>query len=147
MLGGSVLPACGGETRLGIREFTTLANQECASLRSASNDFRKAQDPAFTGDQVTRFVHRVAERLRTLVEHIDALAPPESLEADVDELLDVLGQYADGLDELGGRTDPGQTFQGVLEESTGVVNRLNQLATRATLLVGELGLVDCILPA
>lgn len=144
---GTILPACGGTPRLGLAEFTNLANQECASLKSASNAFRKAQDPAFTGDEVTGFVHRVAERLRRLVEHVDALAPPESLEADVDTLLDVLGQYADGLDELGEKTEPGQTFQGVLEESTEMVTRLNELATRATVLVGEVGLVGCILPS
>jgi len=96
---------------------------------------------------VTRFLGKIADRLRGLVANIDELEPPDAMQSDVDDLLDVLAEYADGLDELGEKTAPGQTFQGVLEESTGKVNALNELATEATVLVGNLGLVSCILPA
>ena len=127
-LSGAVLVSCGGETRLTISEFTDAANQECASLKEASDEFRKAQDPSFEGEQVATFVHGVADRLRALVENLDDLAPPEEMEPDVDELLGVLSDYADGLDELADATGPGQTFQGVLQENTAIVNRLNGLA-------------------
>jgi hypothetical protein len=141
------MAACSGTPRLSIREFTDAANEECAALQQASDDFRKAQDPSFTGDEVADFVHNVADRLRVLVKNLDELAPPETVEADVEELLGVLSDYADGLDELADATGPSQTFQSVLKERTGIVNRLNALAPRATVLVGELGLVSCIVPS
>ncbi|MEX0665855.1 MAG: hypothetical protein WD598_13955 [Acidimicrobiia bacterium] len=147
LVAGFTLASCGGQARLTIAEFTNTANQECASLKDASDEFRKAQDPSFTGEEVATFVHRVADRLRGLVENLDELAPPEEMETDVDELLGVLGDYADGLDELADATGPGQTFQGVLQEQTDIVNRLNGLAPRATVLVSELSLVSCILPS
>ena len=145
--GAFALASCRGAERLSIPEFTESANEECASLRQASDDFRQAQDPSFTGDDVADFVHKVSDRLRELVGNLDALAPPERIEPDVEELLGVLSDYADGLDELAAATGPGQTFQGVLQEQTGIVNRLNELAPRATVLVSELGLVSCILPS
>ena len=145
--GAIVLASCSGAERLSVGNFTEAANEECASLRQASDDFRQAQDPSLTGDDVAEFVHKVAERLRVLVENLDTLVPPETMEADVDELLGVLSDYADGLDELAVATGRGQTFQGVLQEQTGIVNRLNRLAPRATALVAELGLVSCIVPS
>jgi hypothetical protein len=147
LVSGLALGACSGPTRLSIREFTDAANNECSSLQQASDDFRKAQDPSFTGAAVAEFVHNVADRLRVLVGNLDELAPPESMEADVEALLGVLSDYADGLDELADATGPSQTFQGVLQERTGIVNRLNGLAPRATVLVAELGLVSCVLPS
>lgn len=139
--------ACSGAPPLSVGEYTELANRECSSLEDASDAFRKAQDPSFKGEQVSTFVHRVAERLRSLVDNLDALEPPPSMEADAGALVDVLSQYADGLDELGAQTRSGQTFQEVLEERTEEVAALNELASQATLLVGNLSLVDCILPA
>jgi hypothetical protein len=140
-----VLAACSDQVRLGIEEFTNLANEECNALREASDAFRKAQDPTFQGEEVTRHVDQVANRLRELVGNLDELGAPEALDADVQELLEVLEEYADGLEALGEQTGPNQTFQVVLEEHTEEVNRLNELSTRATELVGELGLAACIL--
>jgi ABC-type transporter Mla subunit MlaD len=134
LVGSFILAGCSGTPRLSIREFTDAANEECAALQQASDDFRKAQDPSFTGDEVADFVHNVADRLRVLAKNLE-------------ELLGVLSDYAHGLDELADATGPGQTFQGVLQERTGIVNGLNALAPRATVLVGELGLVSCILPS
>ncbi len=143
----AALGACSSEgPRLSRAGFTAKANEECASLKEASDSFRKAQDPSFKGAEVERWVHRVAERLRELVSNVDELVPPEELESNVELLLAKLGDYADGLDELGAATKPEQSFQSVIEAHPRIVERLNGIAPEVTTLVGELGLVDCILP-
>jgi hypothetical protein len=139
---------CGGSGEpLSQGAFIRKANQECASLQQASNDFHKAQDPAAEGAAVTRFVHRAADRLRALVRHVDALVPPDAMQDDVDRLLSDLGEYADGLDQLADQTKPDQTFAEVIQTSQGLVVSMNTIATRVGTLVGNLGLVACILPA
>jgi len=143
----AVLGACSSGPQLSRAGFIAKANEECASLEEASDAFRKAQDPAFEGAEVRRFVHRVSGRLRELVRHVDALVPPDEMEDDVDRLLADLAGYADGLDELADRTQAGQTFHGVIQASPKLVGRMNDIASRVSALVGDLGLVDCILPS
>jgi hypothetical protein len=142
-----LLASCGGGAPLSISEYTQRADEECASLEEASNAFRKAMNPTVSDSDVRGFVHDVAERLRKLVSNLDELEAPEALEAQSDELLDVLSQYADGLDELADKVKPGQSFQDVQLANPETVGDLNELAVRATELVGELGFVSCILPA
>ena len=127
--------------------FIAKANTECGSLQQASDDFAKAQDPNAAGDDVARYVHGAADRLRALVRHVDALVPPDSMQDNVDRLLSDLAEYADGLDQLADTTQPGQTFSVVIQTNQALVGRMNAAATRAGRLVGDLGLVDCILPS
>jgi hypothetical protein len=142
------LGACSSEgPRLSRAGFVAKANKECTSLKEASDSFGKAQDPSFKGAKVQRFAHRVAERLRELVGNVDALVPPEELEENVDLLLAKLGDYADGLHELADTTKSRQTFQEVIDANPRIVKQLNGIAPDVTTLVGELGLVDCILPS
>jgi len=149
VLGASAaLSACGGDgPPLSRGAFIAKANTECASLRQASDDFAKAQDPNAAGADVARYVHAAADRLRALVRHVDALVPPDSMGDNVDRLLSDLAEYADGLDQLGDATQSGQTFSTVIQANQALVGRMNTTATRVGLLVGDLGLVDCILPS
>ncbi len=146
-LAALLLGACSGGERLTRANFQERANKECEVLRKASDSFAKAQAPTARGDEVTKYLGAGADELRRLVERVDELAPPEEMEDGVDELLEVLGDYADGLDQLAQRADPEQGFQDVLQESPRIVDELNDLAERATTLVAELGLVGCVLPA
>jgi hypothetical protein len=133
--------------RLSRAGFAAQANKECTSLAQASDAFQSAQNPEFEGKQVQRFVHQVSDRFRELVQNIDELVPPEELEESVELLVTDLTAYADGLDELAERTKPGQSFTEVIQTSPKLVTRMNTIATEVTTTVGELGLVDCILPS
>lgn len=144
----AVLAGCSDPgPRLSRAGFTAKANQECTALEKASNSFRLAQDPAFTGEEVQRYVRQVSDRFRELVSNVDELVPPEELESSVDALVADLAAYADGLDELADRTKAGQGFTEVIQNNPGLVGRMNTIASRVTTAVGNLGLVDCILPA
>ncbi|MSO78852.1 MAG: hypothetical protein EXQ79_04515 [Acidimicrobiia bacterium] len=142
-----LLVGCGkAGPRLSVAGFTAKANKECAALGKASDAFRLAQDPAFEGADVRRFVRQVSARFRQLVRNIDELVPPEQLEDSVDALVDDLTKYADGLDTLADRTKAGQGFAEVIQANSPLVRRMNSIATRVTTAVGDLGLVACILP-
>ena len=146
------LAACGGGgasngPTLSRTAFTQKANAECSTLKAASNDLSEAQDPAMTGAQVTKFLHLASGKLRLLVRRVDALTPPDTLSGDVDTLLSLLGQYADGLDKLADRVKAGETFQVALNGNAGLVNTLNGFADRATNLAAKIGLAGCILAA
>jgi hypothetical protein len=69
------------------------------------------------------------------------------MQDDVDRLLSDLAEYADGLDQLADTTEPGQTFNAVIQANPALVGRMNVTATKVGTLVGDLGLVDCILPS
>ncbi len=97
-LAALLLGACSGGERLTRANFQERANKECEVLRKASDSFAKAQAPTARGDEVTKYLGAGADELRRLVERVDELAPPEEMEDGVDELLEVLGDYADGLD-------------------------------------------------
>ncbi len=133
--------------RLSRAGFTAKANQECTALEEASDSFQLAQDPSFEGAEVRRYVHQVSDRFRELVRNIDELVPPEELEESVDLLVEDLSAYADGLDTLADRTKAGQGFTEVIQVNPTLVRRMNEIASRVTTAVGNLGLVDCILPA
>jgi hypothetical protein len=136
--------ACGGsEQRLSSAEYERRANEECATLQEASEALRKAQDPDAVGAEVTEHLGTAADRLRALVDALGELTPPEAIEGDVDDLLDVLGQYADNLDELGEDAGPDQTLQAVLDANTDEVVALNELAQTSSNLVETLGLAGC----
>jgi hypothetical protein len=146
-IGGLVVAACGGgdETRLSRARFDERANQECATLGVASESLRKAQEPGAEGAAVTKHLKAAATKLGVLVDELDDLAPPESIESDVDELVDVLRQYADGLETLGESAEDGQTFRDVLSANSDQVTKLNDLAQRSSNLVQALGLSGCML--
>ena len=147
VLAVALLVGCGtAGPRLSVAGFTAKANKECASLEKASDAFRLAQDPAFEGAEVRRFVHQVSDRFRQIVRNIDELVPPEELEDSVDALVSDLTKYADGLDTLAERTKAGQGFTEDIQANSTLVRRMNSIATRVTTAVGDLGLVDCILP-
>ena len=144
----ALLGACSGAgPRLSRAGFAAKANQECTTLEKASDSFRLAQDPAFEGAEVRGFLHQVSARFRELVRNIDELVPPEELEATVDRLVEDLTAYADGLDTLAARTKAGQGFAAVIQSNSPLVRRMNTIASKVTTAVGDLGLVDCILPA
>jgi len=154
MLGTSsvALAACGGGggssgPTLSRTEFTQKANNDCSTLKAASNDLSDAQDPAMKGAQVTKFLHLASDKLRLLVRRVDTLVPPDSLSGDVDTLLSMLGRYADGLDKLADRVQPGETFQAALNANAALVNKLNGYADHATNLAAKIGLAGCILAA
>lgn len=138
--------ACGGsEERLSSTEYERRANEECATLQEASEALAQAQDPDAVGAEVTEHLGTAADRLRALVDALGELTPPEAIEGDVDDLLDVLGQYADNLDELGEDAGSDQTLQQVLDANTDEVVALNELAQTSSNLVETLGLAGCML--
>ena len=144
-LGASFAGGDDGE-RLTKAEFVARATKHCDKLLDASNDLRKAEAPGATGNRVAKFLHKAADGLGNLVEGFDALDPPKKLEADTEELVDVLDGYAEGLDMLADRVKRGQTFRVALEKNQDLVSRLNGIAERATGLVTRLGLTGCLLP-
>jgi hypothetical protein len=143
-LGASFAGGDDGE-RLTKAEFVARATKHCDKLLDASNDLRQAQAPGATGRRLTNFLHTAADGLGDLVEGFDALHPPKKLEADTEELVDVLDGYAEGLDTLADRVKRGQTFRVVLEKNPDLVSRLIVSAERATGLVTRLGLTGCLL--
>lgn len=146
-IGLGMAPAHGGDgDGLTRQEFTERATKQCEKLLDASNELRKAQAPGATGNRVAKFLHRAADGLGKLVDGFDRLNPPPKLEADTDDLVDVLAGYADGLDTLADRVKRGQTFRVALEKNGDLVARLNGIAERATGLVTRLGLTGCLLP-
>jgi tetratricopeptide (TPR) repeat protein len=141
-----VFAACGGsEERLSTAEYERQANEECATLEEASEALRKAQEPDAVGAEVTKHLGTAADRLRELVDALGELTPPEAIEGEVDDLLDVLEQYADRLDELGESARANQTLQEVLDANTDEVLALNELAQTSSNLVETLGLAGCML--
>jgi len=133
--------------RLTKSEFVERATKQCDRLLDASNELTNAQAPGATGRRVARYLRRAADELGELVEAFDELEPPRRLEADTDELVDVLDGYAEGLDALADRVKRGQTFRVALEKNQDLVTRLNGSAQRATEVVTRLGLTGCLLPA
>ena len=140
---------CGGDAgpRLSRAAFITKASKECHTLKQASDEFRAAQAPSAVGKQVANMLHKVADRLRELVRNVDRLVPPAAIQGEVDTLLGVLADYANGLDTLAYHAGTDQSFQGLLEANVGTVNRLNDLATRAGQVVVHLKLTACVLPS
>lgn len=141
-----VLTACGGsDPPLSRAEFTDRVNAECEALKQASDDFREAQNPDAEGAEVTRFLGRASDRLRDLVDNLEGLVPPDVIADDVDELKGLLGDYADGLEEIGSNVGSRQTLQNALNESSALVERLNRYATEVFDVVARLGLTGCVL--
>lgn len=138
--------AGGDGDRLTRAQYLERAGKQCDKLHDASNELGKAQAPGATGKRVTRYLHKAADRLGDLVDGFDGLTPPQKLEADHDELVDVLEGYAEGLDTLADRVKRGQTMRAALEKNQDLVARLNGIAERSTALVTELGLTRCLLP-
>src|SRR5262245_51175398 len=124
-LGASVAGGDDGE-RLTKAQFVARAEKHCDKLLDASNELRKAQAPGATGTRVTKYLHKAADGLGNLVEGFDSLNPPKSLEADTEELVDVLDGYAEGLDTLADRVKRGQTLRVALEKNQDLVSRLNK---------------------
>jgi hypothetical protein len=140
--------ACGGSPeRLTSRQYRGQASTHCETLKDASNELREAQAPSAVGKTVTRYLHGAADRLRELVDGLRELEPPESFETDADEMVRLLGSYAEGLDDLAARVRPGDTLQVTFEQNQKLVERLNGVAGDVTSLVTRLELTGCILSA
>jgi hypothetical protein len=138
--------ACGGGTdRLTAADYRAEASAQCEQLRDASDELAKAQEPSATGATVTRYLRGAADGLRELVAGLDALEPPASLESETDELVALLGEYAEGLDDLAGSVRGGDTLQATFARNTQLVRRLNGAAAQATSLVTRLELSGCML--
>jgi len=145
-LGALTLAACGGGgERLSRPAFDREANEACVTLQDASESLRRAQEPDAVGADVTEHVASAAGHLRDLVDALGELTPPAAIESDVDDLLDVLEQYADRLEDLGERAGPQQTLQEVLDANSEAVAALNDLAQRSSNIVQKLGLTGCML--
>jgi hypothetical protein len=139
--------ACGGggADPLSASGYRSKASTQCAQLKDASDELAKAQAPGATGATVKRFLHGAAARLRDLVEGLDGLEPPESLRSDADDLVNLLDEYAGGLDELADRVRSGDTLAATFDRNAQLVQRLNGAAAQATTLVTRLQLAGCIL--
>jgi uncharacterized phage infection (PIP) family protein YhgE len=138
--------ACGGDAqRLSATDYRTQASTQCEQLKDASDELAKAQDPSATGATVTRYLQGAADGLRELVDGLDSLEPPASLETDADELVGLLDEYATGLDELAGSVRGDDTLQATFARNTELVRRLNGAAAQATSLVTRLELSGCVL--
>ena len=107
--------ACGDEeNRLSAEDFREQANEICA-------DFNRADDEAaeeFFGDEepsteeiVAFFEDSALPRVRNLLDDLDELAPPESLEEEVDGLLAAARQALAEV-EQGIQQDPEGFFEG-----------------------------------
>jgi hypothetical protein len=141
--------ACGGDdpARLSRSEYTRRANAHCATLEAASAKKRLAQSPSATGATVRRSLHDAADELRKLVAGFDALTPPAALESDANDLVQLLRDYAGGLDRFADDVGAHETLGQASNAHPQQIDRLNGLADRATGLVTRLGLTDCLLPS
>jgi hypothetical protein len=138
--------ACGGGADgLSASAYRSKASTQCSRLKDASDELAKAQAPGATGATVTKFLHGAADGLRDLVEGLDGLEPPEALQSDADDLVNLLDEYAGGLDELADRVRSGDTLRATFERNAKLVRRLNGAAAQATTLVTRLQLTGCIL--
>ena len=143
---GALIVGCGGgDQPLSRADFTDRVNTECEALKAASEDFRKAQNPDAVGPEVTRFLRKASDRLRDLTDNLEGLTPPDVIADDVDKLIGLLGDYAGGLEELGGDVTAGQSLQGTLNEKSALVERLNKYASDVFDVVARLGLTGCVL--
>lgn len=135
--------ACAGGERLGARAFRKQADAQCAELAAASEELGLAQSEGATGEEVQGYVRAAADGLRDLTSGLADLRAPESLESDADALVAALDDYADGLDEIASRVEPGQGLAEALSAAPELVARLNKISGRATDLVVALGLDGC----
>jgi hypothetical protein len=143
---GVVVAACGGEkTRLSASEYRRQAGESCETLKDASTELAKAQEASATGPKVTRYVGAASDRLRDLVGQLDGLDPPRALAHDAGRLVDLLGGYASGLDQLARKVGPRDTLTDTFRKNQRLVTKLNRDAGAATALVAKLRLTDCLL--
>ena len=107
--------ACGDdENRLSAEDFRAQANEICADFNRADDDaaeeFFGNEEPS-TEDVVAFFEDSALPRARQLLDDLDELGPPESLEDEVDELLaaarEALAEVEQGIEE-----DPERLFEG-----------------------------------
>ncbi|HEU5302854.1 MAG TPA: hypothetical protein VFW06_11510 [Acidimicrobiia bacterium] len=135
--------ACAGGERLGAPAFRKQADAQCAKLAAASEELGLAQSEGATGEEVQGYVRAAADGLRDLTRGLADLRAPESLESGADALVAALDDYADGLDEIASRVEPGQGLTEALSAAPKLVGRLNKISERATDLVVALGLDGC----
>ena len=107
--------ACGDEeNRLSADDFREQANELCAEFNraddEAAEEFFGDEEPS-TEEVVAFFEDSALPRVRQLLDDLDELGPPESLEEEVDELLatarDALADVEQGIEE-----DPVGFFEG-----------------------------------
>jgi len=135
--------ACSGGERLGARAFRAQADTQCAKLAAASEELGLAQSEGAAGEEVQGYVRAAADGLRDLTNGLADLRAPDALESDADALVAALDDYADGLDEIASRVEPGQGLAEALNAAPELVARLNRISERATELVVALGLEGC----
>ena len=121
----------------------TRANAECATLAAASEELGHAQAEGAAGDEVRGYVEGAADGVRDLAGSLADLRPPDAFTRDNEALSVALERYADGLDEIASRVEPGQGLTEALAAAPGLVKRLNRLADQSTQLVVALGLDGC----
>ncbi len=145
LVGALGATACGGGggARLGEGAYRKQAGAQCTKLAAASEELGLAQAEGAAGEEVQGYVEGAADGLREMTEALGSLRPPEALESDADDLIELLDDYADGLDDLASRVEPGQGLTDALNAAPELVARLNRFSERATNLVVTLGLDGC----
>jgi hypothetical protein len=138
--------ACSGgdDTALSRAAFTEKTNAECATLKTAGAELQAAVQTGATGQDLATYIGHSSAALRRLVDAVDALVPPEELQSDVDNLLSLIGDYADGLDELAGRVKPDQMFAELQSANVEMVTRLNKVSDRINSRITKLDLTGCV---
>jgi hypothetical protein len=143
------LAACGdGDEPTGPRlsraEYVAAVETRCDELGSSRDPVAIAQAANETGEVVRRAFATRARTLRELGGVLDGLVPPATLADDAERLAELLGRYAEGLDELAAAVEPGQGVLDVLDANAALVQRLNDTASRASQTAADLGLLGCI---
>jgi hypothetical protein len=138
--------ACGGSDgpTLSRAAFTKQANTECAELLVAGTELFSEESARATGPAVADILGSAAESLRELARSFDELTPPEDLTENVDRLVAEIDEYADGLDDLAAKVEPGQSLAGVQATNPDLVRPLNAISTRIDALIGKLALTGCV---
>jgi hypothetical protein len=147
VMAGALVAGCGGGEPLSRAEFTDRVNAACEVLRRDSDDVRAGQEPGATGETVRRYLEANAANLRDLIDRVDDLDAPSVVSQDFERLVELLDQYAEGLEDLATRVRADQGLRNVFEAHPSKVAELNAIAAEATDLVAGLGFSECILTA
>ncbi len=104
---GLLLSSCGGDDRLTREEFLTQGNAICsqgnARIDAAAEEAfgGLSQDERPSDEQLQGFFNTLVAEIQGQLDAIGELNPPEDLEADVDNLLQVAQTSLDEVKEAG----------------------------------------------
>jgi hypothetical protein len=136
----TAVSACGGGSdggdRLTAEDFRDQANAICKNI--AETDVEEASGP----DDVGRFVDDQIEVLEDGADAFHALAPPEELDDEWDDYLELVDSAVDRMQELGDDVD-GASDDEVAELGQDFVADLSGIEGRASALEEELELDEC----